>query len=204
MMIHCGQILRAHLEENISVFGEILQPKLTFVARNSIHSRLGWNLIFQSMMSQSVSGPSPMRSWPLWPIWNFSKYTIVFKAPDLTDFSRIFLFSLKSPVWVEDFPEQLWTEGMGHICGPKYNPLQARPKFDFYPSTGGPSLSLRIATAKFKFSNCIQRSSGEWANPSGTAMLGRLVTRPEQAPEPYPLSKISLISKRPHGPHIRY
>ena len=46
--------------------------------------------------------------------------------------------------------------------------------------------------------------SGEWADPGGTAMPGRLVTRPEQAPEPHPLTKISLISKGTHGPRIRY
>ena len=44
----------------------------------------------------------------------------------------------------------------------------------------------------------------KWGVPSGTAMLGQPVTRPEQAPEPYPLSKISLISKRTHGSRIRY
>ena len=46
--------------------------------------------------------------------------------------------------------------------------------------------------------------SGEWADPSGTAMLGQPMTEPEQAPELYPLTKISLISKRPHGSRIRY
>ena len=46
--------------------------------------------------------------------------------------------------------------------------------------------------------------SGEWADPGGTAMPGQLVTEPEQAPELHPLTKISLISKRPHGPRIRY
>ena len=46
--------------------------------------------------------------------------------------------------------------------------------------------------------------SGEWANPGGTAMPGQLVTEPEQAPELHPLTKISLISKRTHGPRIRY
>ena len=45
---------------------------------------------------------------------------------------------------------------------------------------------------------------GQWANPSGTAMLGQPVTEPEQAPELYPLTKISLISRRPHGSRIRY
>ena len=37
------------------------------------------------------------------------------------------------------------------------------------------------------------------ADPSDTAMLGQPVTMPEQAPEHYPLSKISLISKGAHG-----
>ena len=45
---------------------------------------------------------------------------------------------------------------------------------------------------------------GKWADPGGTAMPGQPVTRPEQAPEPHPLAKISLISKGAHGPRIRY
>ena len=45
---------------------------------------------------------------------------------------------------------------------------------------------------------------GKWAVPDGTAMSGQPVTEPEQAPELYPLTKISLISKRTHGPRIRY
>ena len=45
---------------------------------------------------------------------------------------------------------------------------------------------------------------GQWANPSGTAMLGQPVTKPEQAPELHPLTKISLISKGGHAPRIRY
>ena len=45
---------------------------------------------------------------------------------------------------------------------------------------------------------------GEWAVPSGTAMLGQPMTEPEQAPELYPLIKISLISKGGHAPRIRY
>ncbi len=45
---------------------------------------------------------------------------------------------------------------------------------------------------------------GQWADPSGTAMLGQPATKPEQAPELRPLTKISLISKGAHGPRIRY
>ena len=45
---------------------------------------------------------------------------------------------------------------------------------------------------------------GKWADPGGTAMPGQLVTEPEQAPELYPLTKISLISKMAHGHRIRY
>ena len=45
---------------------------------------------------------------------------------------------------------------------------------------------------------------GKWADPSGTAILGQPVTKPEQAPQLHPLSKISLISKGTHGPRIRY
>ena len=45
---------------------------------------------------------------------------------------------------------------------------------------------------------------GKWADPDGTAMSGQPVTEPEQAPELYPLTKISLISKRTHGSRIRY
>ena len=44
----------------------------------------------------------------------------------------------------------------------------------------------------------------KWAGPSGTARLGQPTTKPEQAPELHPLSKISLISKGAHGTHIRY
>ena len=39
------------------------------------------------------------------------------------------------------------------------------------------------------------RFSGVWADPSGTAILGQPLTEPEQAPELYPLTKISLISR---------
>ena len=46
--------------------------------------------------------------------------------------------------------------------------------------------------------------SGEGADPGSTAMPGQLVTKPEQAPELHPLTKISLISKRAHGSRIRY
>ena len=45
---------------------------------------------------------------------------------------------------------------------------------------------------------------GKWAGPSGTARLGQPATKPEQAPELHPLSKISLISKGAHGSRIRY
>ena len=41
--------------------------------------------------------------------------------------------------------------------------------------------------------------AGKWAGPGGTAMPGQPVTEPEQAPELYPLLKISLISKGGHG-----
>ena len=44
--------------------------------------------------------------------------------------------------------------------------------------------------------------AGKWAGPGGTAMPGQPVTEPEQAPELYPLLKISLILKRTHGPRI--
>ena len=36
---------------------------------------------------------------------------------------------------------------------------------------------------------------GKWADPDGTAMSGQPVTEPEQAPELYPLTKISVISR---------
>ena len=45
---------------------------------------------------------------------------------------------------------------------------------------------------------------GKWADPGGTAIPGQPATRPEQAPEPHPLAKISLISKGTRGPRIRY
>ena len=57
------------------------------------------------------------------------------------------------------------------------------------------------ANKTFVYSWCLV---GKWADPDGTAMSGQPVTEPEQAPELYPLSKISLISKRTHGPRIRY
>ena len=50
----------------------------------------------------------------------------------------------------------------------------------------------------------IQCWVGKWADPGGTAMPGQPMTRPEQATEPHPLTKISLISKGAHGPRIRY
>ena len=37
---------------------------------------------------------------------------------------------------------------------------------------------------------------GQWANPSGTAMLGQPVTKPEQAPELHPLTKIRELSQQ--------
>ena len=43
-----------------------------------------------------------------------------------------------------------------------------------------------------------------WAGPGGTAIPGQPVTEPEQAPELYPLVKISLISKGALGPRIRF
>ena len=45
---------------------------------------------------------------------------------------------------------------------------------------------------------------GKRADPSGTAILGQPMTKPEQAPSLHPLTKISLISKGAHGPRIRY
>ena len=45
---------------------------------------------------------------------------------------------------------------------------------------------------------------GKWADPSDTAILGQPMNKSEQAPELIPLAKISLISKGPHGPRIRY
>ena len=45
---------------------------------------------------------------------------------------------------------------------------------------------------------------GQWADPGGSAIPGQPVTEPEQAPELYPLTKISLISKGGHAPRIRY
>ena len=47
-------------------------------------------------------------------------------------------------------------------------------------------------------------SGDQWANPSGTAMLGQPMIKPEQAPKLHPLLKISLISKKAHGLRIRY
>ena len=48
------------------------------------------------------------------------------------------------------------------------------------------------------------RSGDKWADPGGTAIPGQPVIRLEQAPSPYPLTKMSLISKGTHDPRIRY
>ena len=66
------------------------------------------------------------------------------------------------------------------------------------------TLFFCLITAFLAQSHIFWIISGEWAEPSGTAMLGQPMTEPEQAPELYPLTKISLISKRPHGSRIRY
>ena len=42
------------------------------------------------------------------------------------------------------------------------------------------------------FGQIYQLLVGKWADPDGTAMSGQPVTEPEQAPELYPLTKISL------------
>ncbi len=47
-------------------------------------------------------------------------------------------------------------------------------------------------------------SGDKWADPGGTAIPGQPLIRLEQAPSPYPLTKMSLISKGTHGPRIRY
>ena len=57
------------------------------------------------------------------------------------------------------------------------------------------------------YSSCykFQAFSGvQWADPGGTAIPGQPMTEPEQAPELYPLAKISLISKGGHASRIRY
>ena len=45
------------------------------------------------------------------------------------------------------------------------------------------------------FANFNHDEWGKWADPGGTAIPGQPMTRPEQAPEPHPLTKISLISR---------
>ena len=40
------------------------------------------------------------------------------------------------------------------------------------------------------------RSGDKWADPGGTAIPGQPVIRLEQAPKPYPLTKMSLILKK--------
>jgi hypothetical protein len=45
---------------------------------------------------------------------------------------------------------------------------------------------------------------GKSADPGGTAMPGQFMIEPEQAPELFPLAKLRLISRRAHGPRIRY
>ena len=63
------------------------------------------------------------------------------------------------------------------------------------------TIILSYVTQSYQYSNFIV---GKWADPGGTAMPGQPVTKPEQAPELHPLTKISLISKGAHGPRIRY
>ena len=71
-------------------------------------------------------------------------------------------------------------------------------------------LHSECATVKLQQSREVQTGFsllhlvGQWADPGGTAMPGQPVTEPEQAPELYPLIKISLISKGGHAPRIRY
>ena len=50
----------------------------------------------------------------------------------------------------------------------------------------------------------LQRLVGKWADLGGTAMPSQPVSKPEQAPELSPLTKISLISKEAHGHRIGY
>ena len=45
---------------------------------------------------------------------------------------------------------------------------------------------------------------GKWADPGGTAIPGQPMMKVEQAPTLRPRSKMRLISKRTHGPRIRY
>ena len=45
---------------------------------------------------------------------------------------------------------------------------------------------------------------GKWADPGGTAIPGQPMMKVEQAPTLHPRSKMCLISKRTHGPRIRY
>jgi hypothetical protein len=69
------------------------------------------------------------------------------------------------------------------------------------------AIEQRVGNFKwFTLLSCIREViiGDQWADPSGTAMLGQPVTKPEQAPELHPLTKISLISKGAHGPRIRY
>ena len=49
-----------------------------------------------------------------------------------------------------------------------------------------------------------EQFSGKCADPGGTAIPGQHMKGKEQAPIPSPLTKISSISKRTHGPRIRY
>ena len=63
---------------------------------------------------------------------------------------------------------------------------------------------LNLVLGQWANAGYLQELVGKWADPGGTAMPGQPVTRPEQAPEPHPLAKISLISKGAHGPRIRY
>ena len=62
---------------------------------------------------------------------------------------------------------------------------------------------VRASLSSFNFPNALHmtccvwsRLVGQWAFPGGTAIPGRPSTESEQAPKLYPLTKISLISRR--------
>lgn len=91
---------------------------------------------------------------------------------------------------------------------PPFSPL-SKPCLASFSTTSArtdyPSLYTASVVSWLAFAlHCQALYWGSGPIPSGTAMLGQPVTKPEQAPELHPLAKIRLISKGSLGPRIRY
>lgn len=77
-------------------------------------------------------------------------------------------------------------------------------KSAYFAETIGSDASMHMLSVHIISQIILVLSGVQWANPGGTAIPGQPMTEPEQAPELYPLAKISLISKGGHASHIRY